>query len=129
MCPKWCPAALLAGKLTGGNSGGDTRHHGSETAVQHLLSITLADAAAALQDGAVSFPDGTIRGFEASLTQSSPTVNGQNLTPPREPIQLSTNTRIVQSCSPCRGKVSRNALLFQPPILPLSLLFHSEPSF
>ena len=58
MRPKWRTAALWAGKRTGGNSGGDTQHQGSETAAQLLSSIALADVTA-LQDDAVSFPDGT----------------------------------------------------------------------
>ena len=64
---KWCPAVLLTGKRTVSNSGGDTQHRGSETAVQLILLIALADATA-LQNGAVSFPNGTTRGFEAGLT-------------------------------------------------------------
>ena len=89
---------------------------------------SLLTNAAALQNGAVSFPDGTIRGFEAGLPQSSLTVNGQHLAPPREPIRLSTNTRFMPSSSPRQGKASRNALFFQPPILPLSRLSRSEPN-
>ena len=55
------------GKRTGGNSGGNTQHQDSETAMQLRLSIALADTAA-LQNGAVYFPDGTTRGFEAGPT-------------------------------------------------------------
>ena len=44
----------------------------------------------------------------------------QHLAPSCEPICLSTNTRIVQPSSPCRGKASHNVRLFQPPILPHS---------
>ena len=70
MRPKWRQASLWAGKRTGGNLGSNTEHQGSETTVQFLSSIALADAAP-LQNGAISFPDGTTRGFEAGLTQPS----------------------------------------------------------
>ena len=68
--PKWHAAALWVGKRKGGNSGGDTQHQGSGTAIQLLSSIMLADATA-LQNGAVSFLDGTTRSFEAGPTRSS----------------------------------------------------------
>ena len=55
---KMAPSRSLGGKRTGGNSGGDIRHQGSETAVQLLFTIALADAAP-LQN------DDTTRGFEA----------------------------------------------------------------
>ena len=44
--PKMAPSRSLGGKRTGGNSGGDSQHRGSETAMQLLSSIALADAAA-----------------------------------------------------------------------------------
>jgi len=75
------------------------------------------------------FPDGSTQGFGPGSTRFSPTVDGRRLAPPREPIRLSTNTRIVWSSSLRQGEASRNALLFQLPILPLSLLSRSEPSF
>ena len=59
--------------------------------------------------------DGSTQGFGTGPTRFSPTVDGQHLSPPREPIHLSTNTRIVRSSSPRRGEASRNALLYQPP--------------
>ena len=124
MRPKWRGATLWAGKRTGGNSDGDTQRQGSEIAVQPLSSIALATA---LQDGTISIPAGTTRGLEAGLTQSSLTVNDQRLAPPREPIHFSTNTRIVPSSSPPRGKASRHALLFQPPS-PACLASYPTPS-
>ena len=105
MGPKWCPAALWAGKCTGGNSGGDTQHHGSGLAVQLLSSIALATAP---QNGAVFFRNTRLRGWSHMV---QPTVNGQRLAPPREPILVNTNTRIVQPSSLCRAKASHNALL------------------
>ena len=58
------PSSSLGGKHTGGTSGGDIQHQDSETTVQLLFMIALADAAA-LQNDAAFFPDGTTRGFEA----------------------------------------------------------------
>ena len=52
------------------NLGGDTQHQGSGTTAQLLSSIALADVAA-LQNGAISFPDDTTRGSKAGPTQSS----------------------------------------------------------
>ena len=60
------------------------------------------------------------------LTRPSQTVNGLRLPPSRGQICLSTNMRIMQPSSPCRGKASRYNLLFQPPILPHSLLYRSS---
>ena len=124
MHQKWCAAALWVGKCTGANSGGDTQHQGSETAVQLLASIALTDAAA-LQNGAVSFPQWLnmkLRGWSHTI---QPKVTGQLLAPPREPIRFSTNTRIMRSSSSRRGEANCNALLFKPPIPPLSLLSRS----
>ena len=50
------PTRSLSGKRTGGDLGGDTQHQGSETAVQLLSSITLADTTP--QNGAAFFPYG-----------------------------------------------------------------------
>ena len=69
--PKIAPNRYLGGKRTGGNSGGDTQHQGSETAVQLLASIALADAAL-LQNGAAFFLGDTTRGFEARSHTTQP---------------------------------------------------------
>ena len=51
--------------------GGDIQHQGSETAVQILFTIALADVAP-LQNGAAFFPDGTTRGSEAQSHTTQP---------------------------------------------------------
>ena len=76
------------------------------------------------KNGAAFFPDGPTRGSEARSHTTQQTVNGQHFAPSREKIRLSTNTRIMQPPSPCRGKASLNCLLFQPQS-PHSLLAHT----
>ena len=65
------PSRSLGGKRTGGSSDDDIQHQGSETAVQLLSSIALANATP-LQNGADSFPDGTTRGSKASSLTTEP---------------------------------------------------------
>ena len=65
------PSISLGEKRTGRNSGGDTPHQGSETAMQLLFTIALADATP-LHNGAAFFPEGTTRGFEARSHTTQP---------------------------------------------------------
>ena len=55
---KMAPNHSLGGKRTRGNSGSDIQHKGSETVVQLLFTVVLANAAP-LQNGTAFFPDGT----------------------------------------------------------------------
>ena len=64
-------------------------------------SITLADAALFRMAPLPSVIYMRLRG-QSLMTQTR--VNGQHLAPPREPIRLSTNTRIVTSSSGLEGK-------------------------
>ena len=127
MHPKWHTAALLAGKRTRGNSGGDTQHQGSGTAVQLLLSIVLANATA-LQNGAISSPDGTTRGFKADPTRSSQQSMASVLL---HHASQFVSARTQESClllHCIEGKSAAMPFSFNCYLLPLSFLSRSEPN-
>ena len=123
MRPKFRQAALWAGNVQEAIQVVIFNTRAQKTAMQLIFTIALANTAP-LQNGAVFFPDGTTRGFEARSHTTQPTVNGQRLAPSHKPIRISANTRIMQPSSLYRGEASRNALFFQTLILPHSLLHH-----